>query len=97
MTVGTRRAIIIEAFGACEVVTWLPWTAPDPTQDELDSLAATYVRGGGGPAPAGDRADEPGDGQGVATCRVIEVATYFPPARYTPEQLAAMAGLPDAV
>lgn len=86
--IGTRRAIVAEYFGSTEVVAYLPWTAPDPTQDELAAIARAYVM------QSGD--DDPGDGGGVATVRVVERLIAFPEYPLTAAQQAALSGLPDA-
>ena len=74
-------------FGAAEVVTYLPWYAPDPTDDELQQIAAAYVKQGGG-------SGTPGDGDGVATARVVEWVVMFPEYPLTAAQQGALSGLP---
>ena len=73
-----RRAVVAETFDRVEVVAYLGRGDPDPTTEQLNLLAATYVLNGGG----------------VATVRVVDHLLMFPQRPLTAAQAAAIAGLP---
>lgn len=77
-----RKCVVVELWDACEVVTYLPHDATDPSQDELNALATDYAM----------TTDWQGDGTGVATCRVVEDIVMFPEPPLTFAQQQALAG-----